>query len=84
MTDSTRWSQPSLLDSRPPVRVRYEALIDPDDCTVVLVVECTTFPGKQLVSLYSTAPVGYLEIDAVAREAGREFTRIMRDHTGPF
>lgn len=84
MTDSTTWSQPSLLDSRPPVRLQFEALVDQDDCTVVLVVSATTYPDKRLIALQSSSPLPFHLVEERAREFGRSFTELLREHTGPF
>lgn len=84
MSETLSWSQPSLLESRPPVRLRFEALVDPDDCTVVLVVEAVTFPERKLIALTSSSPVPFSEVEARARDLGREFTHLLREHTGPF
>lgn len=84
MSETTSWSQPSLLESRPPVRLRFEALIDQDDQTVVLVVEATAFPERRLIALTSTSPIPFSDVEERARDLGREWTQLLREHTGPF
>lgn len=84
MTQPISWTQPSLLDGPTPMRIRFEALVDPVDETVVLVVEATQFPSRTLVALQSTPPIPFPEVEQRAKELGREFTALLRSHTGPF
>lgn len=84
MVDALSWSQPSLLESRPPVRIRFEALVDPIEETVVLSIEARAYPLAALIALTSTGPVRFDLVEDRARELGREFTDLLREHTGPF
>lgn len=84
MAESASWSQPSLLESRCPVRLRFDVLVDPVDETAVVAYEAVQFPSRTLIALWSTSPVALSEVEATVREAAREFTALIREHTGPF
>lgn len=84
MVDRTAWSQPSLLDIGRPVRLRFDVLVDPEDMTAVIAYEARQFPDQRLIALASTPPVPFDTVDIRIREMAREFTELVREHTGPF
>jgi len=84
VVDVSSWTQPDLFESRTPLRVRLEVLLDPEDQTGVVVFEARSFPAQTLVALTSSSPVGYENLDATVRSIGRTFTEFLHQHTGPF
>lgn len=82
---NVQWSQPSLdLGPRPAVRLVLEVLLDPQDETAVVSVEARTFPERTLVALYTSPPAPYFIAEEVVRLFGTDFTKLLREHTGPF
>lgn len=84
MVDVTAWEQPDLFSLPSAIRVRFEALIDPETETVVLVVEGVTFPARKVVALHSSSPVPWGDCEKMARDLGAVFTALLRHHTPPF
>lgn len=84
MVDLSSWSQPALFTSPSAIRLRFDALVDPLEESVVFRVEARRYPANELVALLTSAPVAWPHVEERAREFGREFTDLLREHTGPF
>lgn len=84
MVDSSAWAQPQLFDSRIPVRLRFDVLVDPEELTAVIAFEAVQFPQRNLIALESTSPIPFETVDVHVREMAKRFTALIREHTGPF
>lgn len=61
-----------------------EALLDPEDHTVLFVVRGWDVGAGKLIALWSSSPVGYDDLDRTRRRALHEFASLLDTHTGPF
>lgn len=78
------WEQPPLFTVPKAVRIRFDALIDPIEESVVLFIEAREYPTRELLAMISSAPIAWEHVEERAREFGREWTALLREHTGPF
>lgn len=77
------WEQLSLL---PPTdtTVLLEVTLHHLEGHATISVEARTQPGGNLVALQSTPFVPMERVDEEVRTVGRFFTRVLREHSGPF
>lgn len=64
--------------------ITIEALLDPDDCTILFVVRAFDVPAGKLIALWSSSPVGFDGFGREQRRALTEFNELVELHTGPF
>lgn len=77
------WVEPPLFRSEA-LRLLFEVLVDHDaDTAVISLIVCVP-PTDKLVEFVSGPPVPMHNVEARVRELGREFTRMVREHTAPF
>jgi len=77
------WSQPALF-GRSAVAVQLLALVDPEDETVVFLVESKEAPGQKLIALWSSSPQPLERYIDSMHEAHKEFLSQLWDASGPF
>jgi hypothetical protein len=61
-----------------------EALLDPQDQTIVFVVRGFDVPAGKLIALWSSSPVGFESFSTAYARALHEFGDLLIEHTGPF
>ena len=64
--------------------ITTEALLDPEECSIVFVVRAFDVGAGKLIALWSSSPVSFDDYEVVARRAQREFSLLVREHSGPF
>lgn len=75
--------QPSLFPGGA-LSITLEALIDPQDQTVLFVVRGYSVVDDKLIALWSSAPVGFEDFARLARQGQVEWSSLLDEHTGPF
>lgn len=82
-TPVNTWVEPPLFRSEA-LRLLFEVLVDHDaDTAVISLIVCVP-PTDKLVEFVSGPAVPMHNVEARVRELGREFTRMVREHTAPF
>jgi hypothetical protein len=75
--------EPTLFDGGA-LSITLEALLDPDDHTVVFIVRAFDVPVGKLIALWSSAPVSYDDYHRARDRALREWRDLVHQHSGPF
>lgn len=61
-----------------------EALLDPEDCTVLFIVRGWDVGAGKLIALWSSSPKSFDDYELDRRRAWKEFYDLLTEHTGPF
>lgn len=61
-----------------------QALLDPDEETVLFVVAAEDVPSKKLVALWSSSPQPFEDFNGSLQEAFDELVKLLFEHSGPF
>ncbi len=64
--------------------ITLEAMLDPEDHTVLFCVRAFDVGAGKLIALWSSSPVGYENYYGVQLRALSEFRALVAQHTGPF
>jgi hypothetical protein len=64
--------------------ITIEAMLDPDEATVLFVVRAFDVGAGKLIALWSSSPAPFEDSDRERRRALREFGALCDQHSGPF
>lgn len=64
--------------------ITIEAMLDPEDCTVLFVVRAWDVGAGKLIALWSSSPRSFDDLERERKRALREFSTLLETHTGPF
>jgi hypothetical protein len=64
--------------------ITVEALLDPEDHTVLFVVRAFDVPAGKLIALASSSPRSFDDYQRSLRESLHHFQTLVDEHTGPF
>lgn len=87
MNDSSAHVNPPVEPTLFPggaLSITVEAMLDPQEFTVLFVVRAFDVGAGKLVALWSSAPTGFDDYGMVQRRALNEFTKLVEHHSGPF
>lgn len=64
--------------------ITCEALLDPEELTLLFVVRAFDVGNGKLIALWSSSPVPFEDYERIQRRAIKEFTDLTHHHSGPF
>ena len=75
--------EPSLFPGGA-LSITIEAMLDPEECTILFVVRAFDVGAGKLIALWSSAPAPFEDFGDIRERAWREFRILSDDHSGPF